>query len=310
MTLVWMLFALMALGVILFLAPPFFSEIAPEEDAELESYFAQIDTIKANEDIDPLDAEDAITGLQRQILDKQEGQLARSSSVFNGVILVMIAAIGGGVYFTQARPDLIDIDESAGILEPAQALAQAEPPEHDRGTQLADLVEQLEFRLNNERADDPNGWLLYARSLMNLGRFEEAITAYDRVVLLTDSNPDALDERARAQAFIAQRSGEIPPSPPVIDARPQRGPTDADVRDAQSMSDGDRQAMIQGMVDGLAARLEDSPNDASGWARLIRARMVLGQTDEAAADVAAMRRIFESEPETVQQILDSVGWND
>jgi cytochrome c-type biogenesis protein CcmH/NrfG len=291
MTLVWMLFALMALGVVLFLAPPFFSEITPEEDAELESYFAQIDTIKANEDIDPLDASEAVAGLQRQILDKQEGQSARSPSAFNGIILLMIAVIGGGVYFTQARPDLIDIDESAGILEPAQALAQAEPPEHDRGTQLADLVEQLELRLSDERAEDPNGWLLYARSLMNLGRFEEAITAYDKVVLLTGGNPDALDERARAQAFIEQRS-------------------DADVRDAQSMSDGDRQVMIQGMVDGLAARLEDSPNDASGWARLIRARMVLGQRDEAAANVAAMRRIFENEPETVQQILDSVGWDD
>jgi cytochrome c-type biogenesis protein CcmH/NrfG len=310
MTLVWMLFALMALGVVLFLAPPFFSEITPEEDAELESYFAQIDTIKANEDIDPLDASEAVAGLQRQILDKQEGQSARSPSAFNGIILLMIAVIGGGVYFTQARPDLIDIDESAGILEPAQALAQAEPPEHDRGTQLADLVEQLELRLSDERAEDPNGWLLYARSLMNLGRFEEAITAYDKVVLLTGGNPDALDERARAQAFIEQRSGEVPPSPPIIDARPQRGPTDADVRDAQSMSDGDRQVMIQGMVDGLAARLEDSPNDASGWARLIRARMVLGQRDEAAANVAAMRRIFENEPETVQQILDSVGWDD
>ncbi|GHB04570.1 hypothetical protein GCM10009069_28950 [Algimonas arctica] len=298
----------MALGVVLFLAPTFFSEVAPEKDTELSSYFEQIDALKSNNDLDPEEANVAISGLQRQILEKRDGLSGRSPTIVNGLLLLMVAVIGGGVYLVQGQPDFIDTDQSAGVLNPAQALAQAEPPEHDRGTQLADLVDQLEKRLKDGRAEDPNGWLLYARSLMNLGRFDEAVAAYDKVVDLTDDNPDALDERTRAKAFIAQRGGQTSPTPPAIDARPQRGPTEADVREAQTMTDGDRQAMIQGMVDGLAARLEDNPDDASGWARLIRARQVLGQSEQATVDVARMRSAFADDTETAQQILNSIGW--
>jgi cytochrome c-type biogenesis protein CcmH len=45
------------------------------------------------------------------------------------------------------------------------------------------------------------------------------------------------------------------------------------------MPAGDRAAMIQGMVAGLADRLQRSPRDADGWIKLIRSRMVLGETE-------------------------------
>jgi cytochrome c-type biogenesis protein CcmH len=70
------------------------------------------------------------------------------------------------------------------------------------------------------------------------------------------------------------------------------------------MSAQDRQAMIQGMVDKQAAGLKANPHDREGWERLMRARMVLGQTNLAvqayrdaskafagsAADQAALRQ--------------------
>jgi cytochrome c-type biogenesis protein CcmH len=43
------------------------------------------------------------------------------------------------------------------------------------------------------------------------------------------------------------------------------------------MPRADRTAMIRGMVDGLASRLERAPHDADGWIRLIRSRVVLGE---------------------------------
>ena len=43
----------------------------------------------------------------------------------------------------------------------------------------------------------------------------------------------------------------------------------------------ERQAMINAMVERLAARLEDQPNDADGWVRLGRSYMVLNQPDRA-----------------------------
>lgn len=68
---------------------------------------------------------------------------------------------------------------------------------------------------------------------------------------------------------------------PVAPAGVLPGPTQEQVAGAAAMTAGDRQAMIGGMVDKLAARLQTNPRDEAGWLRLMRARTVLG--DKAAA---------------------------
>ncbi len=62
---------------------------------------------------------------------------------------------------------------------------------------------------------------------------------------------------------------------------PAAGPTAQDVAAAQSMTPEQRQAMIRGMVERLAQRLEQHPDDKAGWERLARAYDVLGETDKA-----------------------------
>jgi cytochrome c-type biogenesis protein CcmH len=49
------------------------------------------------------------------------------------------------------------------------------------------------------------------------------------------------------------------------------------------MSPEERQAMIRSMVDRLAARLEQNPNDKDGWTRLAHAYDVLGESEKAEA---------------------------
>jgi cytochrome c-type biogenesis protein CcmH len=68
------------------------------------------------------------------------------------------------------------------------------------------------------------------------------------------------------------------------------------------MSDTDRAQMIQGMVSGLAARLKQNPRDRDGWERLIRARMVLGQADQAAAAYRDASRAFAGSPADQQAL--------
>ncbi|TWB75497.1 cytochrome c-type biogenesis protein CcmH [Nitrospirillum amazonense] len=68
------------------------------------------------------------------------------------------------------------------------------------------------------------------------------------------------------------------------------GPTAADMAAASTMSSGDRNAMIQGMVQRLADRLKTQPEDAEGWSRLARAYRVLGQNDKAAEAEANAKR--------------------
>ena len=61
---------------------------------------------------------------------------------------------------------------------------------------------------------------------------------------------------------------------------------------AKDMSDPDRNAMIRGMVDRLATRLETSPNDEDGWLRLMRSRMTLGEKDAAKAALTKALETF------------------
>lgn len=60
------------------------------------------------------------------------------------------------------------------------------------------------------------------------------------------------------------------------------GPSAEQVAGAAAMTAGDRNAMINGMVDGLAKKLAANPRDEAGWLRLMRARTVQGDAAAAA----------------------------
>ena len=81
------------------------------------------------------------------------------------------------------------------------------------------------------------------------------------------------------------------------------GPTADDVRNAEAMAPTDRAAMIRGMVDGLAARLEQSPNDVEGWVKLIRSRKILGENDAAEEALHRALDIFENAPQEKEAIV-------
>ena len=68
-------------------------------------------------------------------------------------------------------------------------------------------------------------------------------------------------------------------------ARP--GPSAADVAAAQDMSEAERSDFIRSMVERLASRLEDEPDDLEGWLRLANAYTVL---DERAQAISAYEK--------------------
>jgi cytochrome c-type biogenesis protein CcmH len=75
----------------------------------------------------------------------------------------------------------------------------------------------------------------------------------------------------------------LPPSQvnePATGGAPAPGPTREQVAGAADMTPEQRNQMIRGMVDNLAARLRDNPTDADGWLRLGRAYNVLGEQDK------------------------------
>ena len=87
---------------------------------------------------------------------------------------------------------------------------------------------------------------------------------------------------------------------------PAPGPDAADIAAAAEMSADDRDAMIAGMVEGLAARLAESPNDSAGWQRLARAYEVMGRPEDAQdAHVRAADLLVEN-PDAQLQALQAI----
>ncbi len=80
-----------------------------------------------------------------------------------------------------------------------------------------------------------------------------------------------------------------------LDTQRPAGPSATQVSEAAAMSPEARQAMVDGMVSRLDARLKANPADLDGWLRLIRARRVLGQTDLAQKAVADGQAAFSKD---------------
>lgn len=74
----------------------------------------------------------------------------------------------------------------------------------------------------------------------------------------------------------------VPASPaPATGPGTIRGPSAADIEAASRMTAGERAGMVRVMVQRLADRLKENPDDVEGWRRLARAYDVLGETEKA-----------------------------
>ncbi|SEO10155.1 c-type cytochrome biogenesis protein CcmI [Palleronia pelagia] len=73
-----------------------------------------------------------------------------------------------------------------------------------------------------------------------------------------------------------------------------RGPSQDDIAAASELSEEDRGAFIRSMVDGLAARLEENPDDLDGWLRLGRAYDVLGELEESILAYESAQKLIEN----------------
>jgi cytochrome c-type biogenesis protein CcmH len=126
------------------------------------------------------------------------------------------------------------------------------------------------------------------------GRPAEAIEAWRK--LEAEAPPDApWRETLRQKIEQTAREAGLPiPEAP-------RGPSAGDIAAAQRMNPEERQKMIRSMVENLAARLEESPEDAAGWQRLGRAYRVLGEKDKAEA---ALARVVALRPGDKEALLD------
>ena len=144
--------------------------------------------------------------------------------------------------------------------------------------------------------DDPVSRFHLALARAQAGEVQEAYEIW--LALAADTPADAawrgdLEGLIRQAAEVLGVEPGLAPSAPAVAEAPS-GPTADDVAAAAEMSPDERTEMIRGMVEGLAARLEENPDDPQGWRRLARSYAVLGEPEKA---LDTLRRAVEFAPD-------------
>ena len=198
--------------------------------------------------------------------------------------------VEGWVLLARTFASLERYPEARSAYSQAIALAPKEPQLHAELGELlvlaagGDVTAEAEAEFA-KAGDDPRARFYSAEAALQRGDLEAA-KATLRTLLATA--PAEAPWRKLVQERLAEIApgeiapGEIAPGEQTPAAKGS-GPTAQDVAAAQSMSQEERQAMIRSMVDRLAARLEQNPNDRDGWTRLAHAYDVLGESEKAQA---------------------------
>jgi len=209
--------------------------------------------------------------------------------------------VEGWVLLGRTFASLGRLSEAREAYKRAEALAPNEPRLHAEVGEVIVLAAggavtpeaQDEFA---KAGDDPRARFYGAEAALQRGDRETAKS--DLKALLAAAPADAPWRQAVAERLAEIAPDERAPAPvgrPSSPSATPAGPTAQDAAAAQSMSPEERQAMIRGMVDRLAARLERNPTDKEGWDRLAHAYDVLGEPEKAAAARVRAAQVSGSE---------------
>lgn len=134
-----------------------------------------------------------------------------------------------------------------------------------------------------------------ALGLNQESKFRDAMAAWEE--LLKEATPEsAWAPGALDQLNLARNELELPPAEPMNPAT-----------EILSMSADEQREMIGSMVEGLAARLEDEPNNLTDWQRLIRSYVVLERREEAQGAFEKAFQIFEADQGARDRLSDLAG---
>ncbi len=201
-------------------------------------------------------------------------------------------------------------DEAAQAFEKAGDLLNTEP---DLLVDYADVLavkakgnlEGKPLELVNKalsiNPEHPLGLMIKGVAAYRRSDFKLAIIQWEKLLtLLEPGSPDA----RQIEADIADargKAGLIPPPAKIDSAVAETGKLPPVPAGAAA---GMTPEMINQMVDRLAARLKDNPDDVAGWARLARAYKVQGRSAEAEQAYARTGKLLDTDPDLMMQYAD------
>ncbi|AML53393.1 c-type cytochrome biogenesis protein CcmI [Falsihalocynthiibacter arcticus] len=356
---IWTLMILLSfLSIGMVLTPLFFGRKSPISEAQatpavLVDQLEEVDRDSARGLISDVEAQGARQEIKRRILvaarrvHETPSQKGGEGCTLLWVAVLAVPIIAFSYYGIKGSPEISSL---------VFADRQTERQEEKRVVELTDKL--LAELVADPEGGASQGWMLLAQTYYRMGRYEEAISAFEtvaqredatsatwsmlaeamitaeqgvvtpkaliaieRAVALEPSNPAATFYKARAmeqsgdeagahdlllarlalsdgfapwmEAFVTQANFIGGPlgrrlisladyAPMAQFATDENvGPTADDVAAASEMSQEDRTDFIRSMVNRLATRLEDEPDDLEGWLRLANAYTVLDEREQA-----------------------------
>lgn len=192
-------------------------------------------------------------------------------------------------YRTALRLDGANVRRLEGLSETLMATSN--------GTVTTEVLDELKQVLSLE-PNNPRARFYIALSMEQAGQPEEARSAFET---LAKQSPADAPWLPLVNEHIAKNGGQAA-APEAQPAAPG-GPTSEDVAAAETMSSGDRQQMIRGMVESLDAKLSADPNNFEGWMRLVRSYAVLNDKDRAAGALKRGLAAFPVSGDEGRQLL-------
>lgn len=146
------------------------------------------------------------------------------------------------------------------------------------------------LKLNPEH---PMGLMLAGVALYQRSDFAGSLARWEKLLSLL---PPGSEDAQQVQANISDARGKA--------GLPATGQSNALPPVPAGAAAGMTPDKINEMVDRLAAKLKENPNDLAGWARLARAYKVQGRLDEAAQAYVKTGKLMDTDPDLMTQYAD------
>lgn len=248
----------------------------------------------------------------------QDTRGAAGTLIVAAAVFLLVAGIGAAISYFGDAPEttrsrgtipisrsgadgdlarLKDYTRSIGTEKPASTAAAG-----DLLPDVNTMIDRLAARLE-ATPKDIKGWRMLGWSYFNTGRYEQAATAYARAIELDPNSAELKLSYEEAKASQSGNSKTASSLQTEAAGKGGEGHRDEKLAKSEAMPSIERDPAIRSMVDGLAARLESSPRDVEGWARLMRSRVVLGEREVAATAFRKALDVFKGDSAASDKIM-------
>ena len=221
-------------------------------------------------------------------------------------VILLVSGIGAAISYVGSAPEATRSGETISFSGPdgemltrltdyARSIGTEQPSSMTAAGELLPdvtaMIERLAARLETT-PQDIEGWRMLGWSYFQTARYEQAATAFGRALELDPGSAELKLSYEEAKAKASESDNMEIASSLQTEAVEKSGDglSVEKVTTPEAMPAGEREAAIRSMVDGLAQRLESSPQDVDGWIHLMRSRVVLGEREVAAT---AFRKALE-----------------